>query len=193
MSAAALNSNDEAAAAAVEAEAVTDDDDDDEGVESKDEDEEDEDEESEEQSDGEDGARPMGTDAELEEEVLSLAHSAGAAVLVLQGYPAIDGVPLEVAEGPFDALTERLAAIGGSAAAYADAMSDRVANVMQMAESSAGQVRTSAPTLAMLLELHRFVNSDASREFEVGASTDERAAAAVAMGALQKARSGNVA
>ena len=140
--------DDDAAVDAVEAENVTDDEEDGDEQEGEDDGEENYEDDDEEDDDGADEEEDDDEES-LREAVANLAHSEGAAVLVLQAYPWIRPVAhFPLIEAGFDALVERLGEAGGSSAAAADAMSDRVAAVFERAgEGSA------AAAVAMLIEL----------------------------------------
>ena len=182
---------DAAAVAAVEAEAVTESDDEDEDEEggaaedahandadgNEEEDEEDEDED--EEDDDDDG------DETLQEQRELLAHSAGSAALVLQGYDWIGPHHFTVAEAGFDALCDRLADKGGGSAAAADAMTDRVAAIAQRplpdgtTPGADGSLDgTEAATLAMLLEIESYATC-LPASFNADSSEAERQARAL--------------
>ena len=165
--------DDDDAVAAVEAENVTEDEDDgEEGEEGEEEEEE------EEVDDDEDDEDEM-DENEMREQLDCLTHSAGARVLVMQGYAWIDAAHLAVAEAGFDALCERLAEMGGGAAAAADAMTDRICKIAELSDDAAMPLKVLdvAPilALAMLLELECYARV-LPASYNADATDAERAA-----------------
>jgi hypothetical protein len=145
--------DDAAAVAAVEAEAVTEDEDDDEeeGIGSdKDDTDDGDDDGDDDDDDGDDDEDD--DDGVLREQIENLAHSPGAAALVLQGFEWLQPAKhLQLAEAAFDALCER---VSGHSPTTADAMTDRVATVAQRVDADGSG--DDATALAMLLELECF-------------------------------------
>jgi len=137
---------DAAAAAAVEAEAATESEGEGEGEESDDDDDDD---------DADDNDSDEDDVEMLQEQLASLAHSAGAAALVRQGYGHVSAADRNVAEAGFDALVERLASKGPQPAALADAMTDRIAALLERSDPDAD----ATATLAMALEVHQHLLS----------------------------------
>jgi hypothetical protein len=148
-----INDDDDAAVAAVEAEAASDEDEDDEDDEDEDEEDEDEDEDEDDEEDEDEDEQT------LFEQLASLSHSVGAAALVRQRYPHVTAASLPVAELGFDALVERLSCEGEAAAAKADAMTDRVAAVLERASASFGDAADATAALAMALEVRFYLLS----------------------------------
>ena len=128
----------------------------------------------------------------LRELLDALAHSAGAAELVRQRYPGLRPTDMVLAEASFDALFDRLSAAGPRAAAVADAMSDRVARVLERADlSEPPETASVTSALAMLLEqeLHRrTLNQDSDSGGGDGSSAGGSGAEAEAMQLLAVAR-----
>ena len=163
--AAAHLDEDEAAVQAVQAENVTEDEEE-EGEDGEEEEGEEEEEEDEDEDEDEDAG-----EEELREQRDCLAHSAGARALVLQGYSWLKpDEHLPIAETGFDALIDRLSDSGGAPAALADAMTDRVAKVADLAADD-----PRALVLAMLLELECYARV-LPASFEADAGAEEKAA-----------------
>ena len=158
-----INDDDDAAVEAVEAEAASDEDEDDD-----DDDDDDEDDDEEEEDEEEDADEQEQT---LREQLASLSHSVGAAALVGQRYPHVTAASLQVAELGFDALVERLSCEGEAAAAKADAMTDRVATVLERASAIFGDAADATAALAMALEV-RFYLLSCGEEAAAGAEAE---------------------
>ena len=148
-----LQDPDAAAAAAVEAEAVSDD-----GSEEGEEDEDEDEDEGEDEDEAEAEAEDEREEA-LREDLASLAHSAGATALVRQKYPHVTDASLPVAEAGFDALVERLSSEAGAEAAQADAMTDRVAAIMERCAAAGTGDGDATAALAMAIEMRCYLLS----------------------------------